>query len=71
MPEDFDPTGWIGSEKMDGVRAIWSGSNFYSRNDNQFYAPKFFVKDFPNCTLDGELFTKRDDFSNCISIIKN
>lgn len=47
---------------MDGVRAIWTGSTFYSRNGNVFVAPDFFTDNFPNCTLDGELFTKRDDF---------
>jgi DNA ligase 1 len=60
--DDMDPTGWYGSEKMDGVRAVWSGSTFYSRNGNEFFPPSFFVKNFPKSTLDGELFTKRDDF---------
>lgn len=58
----FDPTGWYGSEKMDGVRAIWTGSTFFSRNGNEFFAPTFYTENFPKCTLDGELFTKRDDF---------
>lgn len=61
-PDDMDPTGWYGSEKMDGVRAVWTGSTFYSRNGNVFYPPAFFIKNFPIATLDGELFTKRDDF---------
>jgi DNA ligase-1 len=30
-PEKHDPTGWWMSEKLDGVRAYWTGSNFYSR----------------------------------------
>ncbi|EGR33361.1 hypothetical protein IMG5_055040 [Ichthyophthirius multifiliis] len=71
MPDDFDATGWIGSEKMDGVRAIWTGTNFYSRNGNQFYPPNWFIKGFPKSTLDGELFTKRNDFQYCVSIVKN
>lgn len=29
--EDVDPTGYWMSEKLDGVRAYWNGSNFYSR----------------------------------------
>ena len=28
------------SEKLDGVRAIWNGENFVSRNGNIFPAPK-------------------------------
>lgn len=70
-PEKLDPTGWYMSEKLDGVRAYWTGSNFYSRAGNLFYAPQYFKdampKDFP---LDGELWTARDDFQNCVSIVK-
>ena len=28
---DQDPTGFLMSEKLDGVRAFWNGSNLYSR----------------------------------------
>jgi hypothetical protein len=35
--------GWWMSEKLDGVRAYWSGSNFYSRNGNRFPAPDWSV----------------------------
>lgn len=70
-PDDMDPTGWIGSEKMDGVRAVWTGSKFFSRNGNEFFPPDFFTKNFPKCMLDGELFTKRDDFQRCVSIVRN
>ncbi|KAL4489287.1 hypothetical protein ABPG72_006351 [Tetrahymena utriculariae] len=70
MPDEMDPTGWYASEKMDGVRAIWTGKTFYSRNGNEFYPPPFFIQNFPNCTLDGELFTKRDDFQRCVGIVK-
>lgn len=42
----------------------------YSRNKNRFWAPDFFVKNFPNCQLDGELWTKRDDFHTAVSIVK-
>ncbi|EAR91616.1 ATP-dependent DNA ligase (macronuclear) [Tetrahymena thermophila SB210] len=70
MPDEMDPTGWYASEKMDGVRAVWTGKTFYSRNGNEFYPPPFFIQNFPNCTLDGELFTKRDDFQRCVGIVK-
>jgi DNA ligase-1 len=26
-----DPTGWIMSEKLDGIRAYWDGVNLYSK----------------------------------------
>jgi len=68
---EIDPRGYLMSEKLDGVRALWNGSNLYSRNKNIFAAPKFFTEKFPkNCILDGELFLKRKEFSETISIVK-
>ena len=68
---ETDPTNFLMSEKLDGVRAIWNGSNLYSRQGNIFSAPKFFTEKFPkNCILDGELFLERKMFSETISIVK-
>lgn len=61
--EDLDPTGWIMSEKLDGVRCFWTGSVMYSRNGNRFFFPKFFTRNWPNSQLDGELFIGRGKFS--------
>jgi len=58
------------SEKLDGVRAYWTGSTFYSRNGNKFHAPKFFTEDLPKTPLDGELWCGRGLFSKTISIVK-
>jgi DNA ligase-1 len=70
-PEKHDPTGWYMSEKLDGVRCIWDGKNLYSRNGNLFYPPQYFKDALPkNFELDGELWTKRDDFQKCVSIVK-
>ena len=55
----IDPTGWFISEKLDGVRAYWSGEGFYSRNGNQFHAPAWYTKDLPKEPLDGELWAGR------------
>lgn len=41
--DDKDPTGWIMSEKLDGVRCFWTGTAMFSRNANRFYPPKFFT----------------------------
>jgi len=68
--EDTNITGWYMSEKLDGVRAFWDGENLISRGGKIFNAPKFFTKKFPFHNLDGELWTKRDDFSNIISIVR-
>lgn len=69
-PEKHNPVGWLMSEKMDGVRCFWNGSNMYSRNGNMFYPPKWFKEQLPNFPLDGELWTKREDFQKIVSIVK-
>ena len=52
---------WV-SEKLDGVRALWDGAAFYSRNGNRFNAPAWFVDGFPAEALDGELWMGRGSF---------
>ncbi len=58
------------SEKLDGVRAYWDGKHLISRGGKIFSAPKIFTKDFPNFELDGELWSKRNDFENISSIVR-
>ena len=62
-------TNWLMSEKLDGIRAYWNGKNLLSKNGNIINAPSWFIKDFPKFQLDGELWTKRDDFENIQSIV--
>ncbi len=67
---DFDPTGWWMSEKMDGVRALWDGENLISRQGNIYHAPDWFKSKFPDFALDGELWIERQAFQKTISIVK-
>ena len=67
--DDINVTGWYMSEKLDGVRAYWDGEKLISRSGKVFNTPHFFIKDFPKHNLDGELWTKRNDFSGVISIV--
>lgn len=60
---------WMMSEKLDGIRAYWDGKELYTKNGNKIYAPKWFIKDFPNFELDGELWTKRNNFENIQNIV--
>jgi DNA ligase-1 len=63
--------GWMMSEKLDGVRAIWDGSKLISRNGNQFFAPEWFLSQLPaGVTLDGELFIGRGQFQSTVSVVK-
>jgi DNA ligase-1 len=60
---------WYMSEKLDGIRAYWNGKELLSKNGNKIFAPTWFIKDFPSFELDGELWTKRDDFENIQNIV--
>lgn len=59
------------SEKLDGVRCFWNGKNMYTRNGNLFYPPDWFKSLLPkDLALDGELWTKRNDFQKTVSIVR-
>lgn len=60
---------WYMSEKLDGIRAYWNGEELLSKQGNKIFAPFWFTKDFPPFELDGELWTKRDDFENIQSTV--
>ena len=61
-PDKHNPEGWLMSEKLDGVRCYWNGNKMYSRKGKKFFAPESFKARLPDIALDGELWTKRDDF---------
>jgi DNA ligase-1 len=68
---EVDPTGYWMSEKLDGVRAVWDGEAFYSRNGNRFSTPAFFADLLPkNVSLDGELYIGPGRFNETISIVR-
>lgn len=64
-------TGWLMSEKLDGVRAIWTGSELLSRNGNAFSCPEWFTSQLPSgVMLDGELFIARGKFQTTVGIVR-
>jgi DNA ligase-1 len=65
-----DVTGWWLSEKLDGVRAVWTGRQFLSRQGNVFHAPAWFTADLPEFPLDGELWLARRAFQRTVSIVR-
>ncbi len=67
---DVDITGWWLSEKLDGVRAYWDGTQFLSRLGNRFHPPDWFLEGFPDHPLDGELFGGRKQFQRTVGIVK-
>lgn len=62
-------TNWFMSEKLDGIRAYWNGRELLSKNGNKIYAPEWFINTLPNFELDGELWTKTEDFENVQNIV--
>lgn len=64
-----DIKNWYMSEKLDGIRAYWTGKELLSKNGNKINAPIWFIKDFPAFELDGELWTKENDFENVQNIV--
>lgn len=68
--ESQDVTGWLMSEKLDGMRAIWDGHTLKSRQGNTIEAPQWFLEGLPPFEIDGELWTKRGDFENIMSIVR-
>jgi DNA ligase-1 len=67
--ENQEISGWVMSEKLDGIRGYWDGKQLLTRKGKKIYMPKWFIKNFPDFELDGELWTKRDDFENIQNIV--
>lgn len=66
-----DPTGWLMSEKLDGVRALWKDGHLESRAGNGFHAPHAFLKGLPKgLILDGELWEGRGKFQSTVSKVR-
>ena len=53
---------YLVSEKYDGVRAIWDGTQLKTRRGNLIYAPAWFTEKLPNTYLDGELWVDYGQF---------
>ena len=68
---DIDLKNYLVSEKLDGLRAYWDGQNLISREGNIYNAPKWFTKDFPQETFEGELWIGRSKFEEVSGIVRN
>ena len=66
---DQDLAGWLASEKIDGFRCIWNGTQFLSRSGVPFAAPAEWVAAMPPVGLDGELFA--EDWSSTCAAVKS
>jgi len=67
---DTDPTGWHMSEKLDGMRAYWTGTRMLSRNGNPIAIPDWLEILLPPTPLDGELWLGRGRFQDLVSVAR-
>jgi DNA ligase-1 len=58
------------SEKLDGMRGYWDGTQLYSRQGNIINTPQWFTQGWPNITIDGELWISRNTFQPLISCVR-
>ena len=69
--ERTDPKNWLMSEKLDGVRCLWTGKQLFTRDGVQLAVPEFFSHDFPSSPVDGELYLGRGKYSTLTKILLN
>lgn len=58
------------SEKFDGVRGFWSGTEMYTRSGRRISLPDWFVQGFPKQALDGELWIARGQFDAISALVR-
>lgn len=68
--EQVEVSGWLMSEKLDGVRGYWNGKQLLSKNGNIFSPPPAFIQGLPPFPVEGEIWGGRGNFEQTISIVK-
>ncbi|MEJ2689205.1 MAG: DNA ligase [Deltaproteobacteria bacterium] len=63
-------SGWLISEKLDGVRGYWDGKHLLSKNGFTFTPPAEFSRNFPDFAIEGEIWGGRGNFARTVSIIR-
>ncbi len=66
----IDPTGFLASEKLDGVRAYWTGERLLFRSGAPIHAPAWFTEALPRHALDGELWLSRGRFDAVSGLLR-
>lgn len=66
----IDLTGWLVSEKLDGIRGYWDGHRLLSRNGIPFHPPPEFTANFPEFPIEGEIWGGRGTFEQTVSIVR-
>jgi DNA ligase 1 len=66
----IDPSRYLISEKLDGVRALWDGKVLKFRSGQTISAPAWFTAKLPATPLDGELWLARGKFDELSGIVR-
>lgn len=69
-PASIDPAGYLVSEKYDGVRALWDGTDLRFRTGRKIAAPAWFTAALPATPLDGELWIARGTFDTLSGVVR-
>lgn len=69
-PAGIDPAGYLVSEKLDGVRALWDGKVLRFRSGRLIAAPQWFTDKLPDTPLDGELWIARGQFDTLSGTVR-
>jgi DNA ligase 1 len=66
----IEPSHYLVSEKLDGVRALWDGHTLRFRSGHPVPAPAWFLAALPDSPLDGELWLARGQFERLSGIVR-
>lgn len=61
---------WV-SEKLDGIRGYWTGTQMLSKQGNPIQIPVWFTINWPKTPLDGEFWIGRSKFQEALSCVTN
>jgi len=60
---------WLWSEKLDGIRGEWTGTEMLTKQGNRLDVPVYFTENFPSFPLSGEIWGGRGTFERTSSIV--
>jgi DNA ligase len=60
---------WLWSEKLDGIRGEWTGTEMLTKQGNRIDVPAYFTENFPSFPLSGEIWGGRGTFERTSSIV--
>lgn len=67
---DYAINTYLTSEKLDGIRAIWTGDRLITRKGNPIHAPQWFTAALPaDIAVEGELWLGRDQFQPLTRVV--